>query len=56
MRNFLGEKIVRRVTLPEGVAATISAKQKDEIIIDGNDIEKVSLAGKRRTASCRGGS
>lgn len=45
MRNFLGEKYVRRVKLPEGVKASISTKQKDEIIIDGSDIEKVSLAG-----------
>lgn len=47
MRNFLGEKYVRRVKLPEGVKASISTKQKDEIIIDGSDIEKVSLAGTR---------
>ncbi|KAH7722236.1 60S ribosomal protein L9 [Aphelenchoides avenae] len=44
VRNFLGEKYVRRVKLPEGVKASISTKQKDEIIIDGSDIEKVSLA------------
>lgn len=41
VRNFLGEKYVRRVTMLDGctVAAT---GQKDEIMIDGIDLEKVS--------------
>jgi large subunit ribosomal protein L9e len=47
IRNFLGEKFIRRVTLPEGVSAAMSTKQKDELIIDGNDIQKVSQAGKQ---------
>jgi len=47
IRNFLGEKFVRRVKLPEGVQATISTKQKDELIIDGNDIQLVSQAAAR---------
>merc|ERR1712170_111211 len=42
IRNFLGEKIVRRVNMLEGVTVAISDKQKDEIIISGNDIELVS--------------
>uniref|UniRef100_A0A915LT40 Large ribosomal subunit protein uL6 n=1 Tax=Meloidogyne javanica TaxID=6303 RepID=A0A915LT40_MELJA len=45
IRNFLGEKFVRRVKLPEGVSAAISTKLKDELIIDGNDVQKVSQAG-----------
>ena len=47
IRNFLGEKFIRRVTLPEGVSAAMSTKQKDELIIDGNDIQKVSQAAAR---------
>jgi len=47
IRNFLGEKIVRRVPLPTGVTAAISTKQKDELIIDGNDIQQVSQAAAR---------
>ncbi|MFH4980760.1 hypothetical protein AB6A40_007469 [Gnathostoma spinigerum] len=47
IRNFLGEKIIRRVPLPEGVTAAISTTQKDELIIDGNDIELVSQAAAR---------
>jgi large subunit ribosomal protein L9e len=45
IRNFLGEKLVRRVQLPPGVTAAISTKQKDEIIIEGNDLQLVSQAG-----------
>jgi large subunit ribosomal protein L9e len=41
----LGEKLVRRVNLPVGVTAAISTKQKDEIIIEGNDLQLVSQAG-----------
>ena len=47
IRNFLGEKIIRRVPLPEGVAATISTAQKDELIVEGNDIQAVSQAAAR---------
>ena len=42
IRNFLGEKIVRRVDMLEGVTAELSKAQKDEIIIVGNDIDNVS--------------
>jgi large subunit ribosomal protein L9e len=47
VRNFLGEKFVRRVPLPEGVTAVMSTKQKDELILDGNDIESVSQCAAR---------
>ncbi|MCP9259347.1 60S ribosomal protein L9 [Dirofilaria immitis] len=43
--EFLGEKYTRRVPLPEGVTATMSATQKDELIIDGSDLQLVSQAG-----------
>ena len=42
IRNFLGEKFIRRVTLPEGVTAMMSTSQKDELVLEGNDIELVS--------------
>ena len=42
IRNFLGEKYIRRVVMAPGVTVVNSAKQKDELIIEGNDIEAVS--------------
>lgn len=45
IRNFLGEKIVRRVAMLEGVTVTRSEKVKDELIITGNDIELVGRSG-----------
>ncbi|VDP13593.1 unnamed protein product [Heligmosomoides polygyrus] len=47
IRNFLGEKIVRRVPLPEGVSAVMSTTTKDELIVEGNDIQLVSQAAAR---------
>lgn len=45
IRNFLGERLIRRVNMYPGVTCTSSAKQKDEIILEGNDIELVSRSG-----------
>lgn len=42
IRNFLGEKYIRRVQMAPGVTVVNSTKQKDELIIEGNDIEAVS--------------
>jgi large subunit ribosomal protein L9e len=42
IRNFLGEKIVRRVPMLDGVTIAISTAAKDEIILVGNDIDNVS--------------
>ncbi|RNA03806.1 60S ribosomal L9 [Brachionus plicatilis] len=41
IRNFLGERIIRRVNMYPGVTCSPSG-QKDEIIVEGNDIELVS--------------
>lgn len=40
--NFLGEKRVRNVKMLEGVTISESKSQKDEIIIEGNDVDMVS--------------
>ena len=42
IRNFLGEKIIRRVQMLDGVTVKTSTAQKDEIIIVGNDLQNVS--------------
>jgi len=47
VRNFLGEKYIRKVELPPGVTAAISTAQKDEIVVEGNDLELVSQAAAR---------
>ncbi|CDW57245.1 60S ribosomal protein L9 [Trichuris trichiura] len=47
IRNFLGEKFLRRIRMPEGVTAVISTMQKDELFVEGNDLEAVSGAAAR---------
>jgi len=42
IRNFIGEKIVRRVVMRPGVDVEISKAQKDELILSGNSLEDVS--------------
>ncbi|KAI8422598.1 hypothetical protein MSG28_006385 [Choristoneura fumiferana] len=42
IRNFLGEKYIRRVKMAAGVTVINSPKQKDELIIEGNSLEDVS--------------
>merc|ERR1712045_341254 len=39
VRNFLGEKFNRTVKMLPGVTCVASAAQKDELILEGNDIE-----------------
>jgi large subunit ribosomal protein L9e len=51
IRNFLGEKKVRRVELMEGVKYFRTADVKDQIEISGIDINKVSLACARISQS-----
>ena len=61
IRNFLGEKvrrrvicssaplmksqIVRHVDMLDGVTVSESKAQKDELILEGNDIQNVSQSG-----------
>merc|ERR1712200_346244 len=47
VRNFLGEKFLRRVPMSEGVTVEISKAQKDELYVNGNDIEAVSKSAAR---------
>ncbi|KIR55942.1 50S small subunit ribosomal protein L9e [Cryptococcus gattii Ru294] len=52
IRNFLGEKFVRDCPMLEGVKVSLS-DVKDELIIQGNDIEKVSQSAASITDKCR---
>jgi large subunit ribosomal protein L9e len=42
IRNFIGEKIVRRVVMQAGVEVEASKAQKDELVLFGNSLEAVS--------------
>ncbi|KAI9842783.1 MAG: 60S ribosomal protein L9 [Thelocarpon superellum] len=53
IRNFLGEKIVRRVTLQPGVEVEISKNTKDEIALSGNSLEGVSQSAADIQQICR---
>lgn len=52
IRNFLGESRLRKVTMADGVTCVKSANVKDEITLEGNDLEKVSGSAARVHESC----
>ncbi len=52
-RNFLGEKIVRHVTMHEGVTVETSKGVKDQLEVTGNDLESVSQSAADIQQSCR---
>jgi large subunit ribosomal protein L9e len=45
IRNFLGEKYTRQVRMLPGVKIYASKDLKDELVLEGNDIELVSRSG-----------
>ena len=53
IRNFLGEKRVRTITMLDGVTIVKSADVKDEVQISGNDVDKVSLSASQIYDSCK---
>ncbi|KAK1826146.1 60S ribosomal protein L9 [Podospora conica] len=53
IRNFIGEKIVRNVTLQPGVDVEVSKAQKDELILSGNSLENVSQSAADIQQICR---
>jgi len=42
VRNFLGEKFIRKVRMHPGVTVENSKSQKDELIVQGNSVDAVS--------------
>ncbi|OZJ04615.1 60S ribosomal protein L9-A [Bifiguratus adelaidae] len=53
IRNFLGEKVIRKIPILEGVKVEVSTAQKDELILTGNSIENVSQSAANIQQSCR---
>jgi large subunit ribosomal protein L9e len=53
IRNFIGEKIVRRVVMQPGVDVEISKAQKDELVLSGNSLEGVSQSAADIQQICR---
>ncbi|KAI0284349.1 ribosomal protein L6 [Russula aff. rugulosa BPL654] len=53
IRNFLGEKTVRHVDMLGGVTIYESKAQKDELILEGADIENVSQSAASIQGICR---
>ena len=52
IRNFLGDKKVRRILLLDGVDYTRTADVKDQIELTGNDVGAVSLTASQIRQSC----
>jgi len=42
IRNYLGEKVIRKVKMLDGVKVERSEKVKDELVLTGNDLQLVS--------------
>ncbi|KEF52867.1 60S ribosomal protein L9-B [Exophiala aquamarina CBS 119918] len=53
IRNFLGEKIVRHVDIPEGVTIETSKGVKDQLELTGNSLEAVSQSAADIQQICR---
>jgi large subunit ribosomal protein L9e len=53
IRNFIGEKIVRKVVMHEGVEVEASKNQKDELQLTGNSLENVSQSAADIQQICR---
>ncbi|KAI9894221.1 MAG: hypothetical protein M1814_004075 [Vezdaea aestivalis] len=53
IRNFIGEKIVRRVTMHKGVEIETTKNVKDEIQLTGNSLEDVSQSAADIQQICR---
>jgi len=53
IRNFIGEKIVRRVKMLPGVDVETSENVKDELVLSGNSLENVSQSAADIQQICR---
>lgn len=53
IRNFIGEKLVRRIVMHPGVEVEASTTQKDELVLSGNSLENVSQSAADIQQICR---
>ncbi|KAF1817409.1 ribosomal protein L6 [Eremomyces bilateralis CBS 781.70] len=53
VRNFIGEKIVRRITMRAGVDVEASKNVKDELLLSGISLEDVSQSAADLQQSCK---
>ncbi|KAI9669859.1 MAG: hypothetical protein M1831_006894 [Alyxoria varia] len=53
IRNFIGEKIVRRVEMRDGVDVVASKNVKDQLEVSGNSLEDVSQSAADIQQVCR---
>ncbi|ODV89477.1 hypothetical protein CANCADRAFT_139857 [Tortispora caseinolytica NRRL Y-17796] len=53
IRNFLGQKVVLRIPIRDGVKVESSTTQKDELILSGNSLEDVSQSAADIQQICR---
>ena len=52
IRNFLGQSRLRSIKLHDGVSVTRTDKVKDEIVLEGNSLEKVAASAALVHESC----
>lgn len=52
IRNFLGEKKVRKVDMLQGVTVVRDERAKDQLLLEGNDIDLVSRSAALIHESC----
>ena len=52
IRNFLGEKKVRKVDMRKGVSIQEDKAQKDQVLVEGNDIDEVSQSAADMHGAC----
>ncbi|KFZ12441.1 hypothetical protein V502_07076 [Pseudogymnoascus sp. VKM F-4520 (FW-2644)] len=53
IRNFIGEKIVRKIVMQPGVEVEASKNQKDELQLSGNSVENVSQSAADIQQMCK---